>query len=141
MKKLVKFQELVALAGYANRVSEMLNVFRDASLCKYRRNVVTSHQTRGTNVSLSSCRGSVLEFHDGTPIIKGIVRESLDGGISLSDVPIVTPNCEVIVPSLTLDVSKKTFVLSLENYTRCELHERFAIFIRKLKRNGHLIDN
>lgn len=33
------------------------------------------------------------------------MRESTDGSISLIDVPIVTPNCEVIVPKLTIHVS------------------------------------
>ena len=83
----------------------MLEVFRDAALCKYRRAVVANPQTRGSNGTILNVRESVIEFHDGAPLIKGIVRESLDGSISLADVPIVTPNCEVIVPSLTLDVS------------------------------------
>lgn len=32
------------------------------------------------------------------------MRESTDGSISLIDVPIVTPNCEIIVPRLTIHV-------------------------------------
>lgn len=98
------YKELVALAGYVARVSEMLDVFRDAALCKYRRNVVTSGQSRGSNGNMAISVEKVIEFRDGTPIIKGIVRESSDGSISLMDVPIVTPNCEVIVPRLNIQI-------------------------------------
>ncbi|XP_011311101.1 ATP-binding cassette sub-family D member 1 [Fopius arisanus] len=98
------YKELVALAGYANRVSEMLDVFKDTALCRYQKNVVLSQQlTRGsTNGSLPSEK--ILEFRDGAPVIKGLVKESLDGSIALEKVPIVTPNCEVIVSSLTLTI-------------------------------------
>lgn len=93
----------MALAGYANRVSEMLNVFKDAALCKYQRTVVTSQQTtRQSSSSVSMIPERLLEFKDGSPIIKGIVCDSLDGSIALDDVPIVTPNCEVIVQSLSI---------------------------------------
>ncbi|KAK0183235.1 hypothetical protein PV327_001295 [Microctonus hyperodae] len=98
------YKELVALAGYANRVSEMLDVFKDAALCKYQRNVVMSQQNRGSNGTVPTSMERLLEFKDGVPMIKGIVRESLDGSIGLADVPIVTPNCEVIVSSLTIEI-------------------------------------
>ncbi|XP_032679900.1 ATP-binding cassette sub-family D member [Odontomachus brunneus] len=98
------YKELVALAGYAARVSEMLDVFKDAALCKYKRNVVTSGPSRLTNGNVHQSMEKIIEFSDGTPVIKGIVRESTDGSIKLIDVPIVTPNCEVIVPSLTIHI-------------------------------------
>jgi len=34
----------------------------------------------------------------------GIVRETTDGSICLVDVPVVTPNCDIVVPSLSLTV-------------------------------------
>ncbi|XP_015594223.1 ATP-binding cassette sub-family D member 1 [Cephus cinctus] len=98
------YKELVALAGYAARVNEMLDVFKDTALCKYRRNVVTASQLRGINGDALHRPDRAIEFHDGVPVIKGIIRESTDGSISLTDVPVVTPNCEVIVPSLTLHI-------------------------------------
>lgn len=64
-------QELVALAGYTARVSEMLNVFQDAADCKYRRNVVTTCQTRTPNGTTSQNQ-NLVEFQDGIPIIKGL---------------------------------------------------------------------
>ncbi|KMQ89907.1 atp-binding cassette sub-family d member 2, partial [Lasius niger] len=97
--------ELVALAGYAARVSEMLDVFKDAALCKYKRNVVTCSPSRSLlNGNTQQPADKIIEFDNGTPVIKGIVRESTDGSISLISVPIVTPNCEVIVPSLTVHI-------------------------------------
>lgn len=99
------YKELVALAGYAARVSEMLDVFKDAALCKYKRNIVTSGPSRSfPNGNTQQLAEKVIEFNNGTPIIKGIVRESTDGSISLVNVPIVTPNCEIIVPNLTVHI-------------------------------------
>ncbi|KAK2588715.1 hypothetical protein KPH14_001605 [Odynerus spinipes] len=101
---MLSYKELVALAGYATRVNEMFEVFKDAALCKYQRNVVTNGVSRVTNGTGSHSEKKTIEFKDGSPIIKGIVRESADGSISLLDVPIVTPNCEIIVPGLTLTI-------------------------------------
>lgn len=98
------YKELVALAGYAARVGEMLDVFKDAALCKYRRNVVSTSSCRMANGNGIHKLDTIIEFQDGIPIIKGIVRESNDGSISLINVPIVTPNCEIIVPNLTLHI-------------------------------------
>ncbi|XP_014467398.1 PREDICTED: ATP-binding cassette sub-family D member 1 [Dinoponera quadriceps] len=105
------YKELVALAGYAARVSEMLDVFKDAALCKYKRNVVTSGPSRLANGNTQQSAEKIIEFSNGTPVIKGIVRESTDGSIKLIDVPIVTPNCEVIVPSLTIHIKPGDHVL------------------------------
>lgn len=65
-------QELVALAGYAARVSEMLDVFKDAALCKYKRNVVTSSPSRSLlNGNTQQLVDKIIQFDNGTPIIKG----------------------------------------------------------------------
>ena len=41
----------------------------------------------------------------------GRVRESGEGTIILRDVPIVTPNCDVVVPSLTVTITRDTHLL------------------------------
>ncbi|XP_011633139.1 uncharacterized protein LOC105424545 [Pogonomyrmex barbatus] len=89
----------------------MLDVFKDAALCKYKRNVVTTSSPSRSlpNGNAQQFAEKVLEFNNGTPVIKGIVRESMDGSISLINVPIVTPNCEIIVPNLTVHVSNFVF--------------------------------
>jgi len=60
------------LAGYAARVSEMLDVFKDAALCKYQRNIVTNSPSRSIlNGNTQQLTEKVIEFNNGTPIIKG----------------------------------------------------------------------
>lgn len=44
-------------------------------------------------------------------LIVGHISETLDGSISVVNVPIVTPNCDVVVPSLTLKVSPGQHIL------------------------------
>lgn len=105
------YKELVALAGYTARVSEMFDVFKDAALCKYRRNVVSNGASRMANGNGAHNVENIIEFKDGAPVIKGIVLESNDGSISLIKVPIVTPNCEIIVPSLTLHIKPGDHIL------------------------------
>ncbi|XP_031834072.1 ATP binding cassette subfamily D isoform X2 [Nomia melanderi] len=104
------YKELVALAGYAARVSEMLDVFKDAALCKYRRNIVSSPM-KIANGNANKILERIIELKDGTPVIKGIVQESTDGSISLINVPIVTPNCEVIVPKLSIHIEPGDHIL------------------------------
>lgn len=64
-------QELVALAGYAARVSEMLDVFKDSALCKYKRNVVNSPSRSLLNGNTQQLVDKIIQFDNGTPIIKG----------------------------------------------------------------------
>ncbi|XP_048509886.1 ATP-binding cassette sub-family D member isoform X2 [Athalia rosae] len=101
------YKEAVALAGYTSRVGEMLDVFKDTALCKYQKGVVVGqNRTIAGNVGSETTRSAenILQFKHGVPQIKGIVRESTDGSIGLTNVPVVTPNCEVIVPSITLRI-------------------------------------
>ncbi|XP_054009064.1 ATP-binding cassette sub-family D member 1 [Hylaeus anthracinus] len=104
------YKELVALAGYAGRVSEMLDVFKDAALCKYRRNIV-NNPLRIANGTGNNALEKIIDMKDGAPVIKGIVEESTDGSISLINVPIVTPNCEVIVARLTIHIKPGDHIL------------------------------
>ena len=50
---------------------------------------------------------SDLDRVDGVQAVSGQVLLSLSGEFVLENVPIVTPNGDVIVPSLSLKVSKK----------------------------------
>ncbi|XP_076761555.1 ATP binding cassette subfamily D [Xylocopa sonorina] len=100
---MLSYKELVALAGYTARVNEMLDIFKDAALCKYKRNIVNS-LSKEPNDTNNYALKDIIEMKDGAPVIKGIVSESTDGKISLIDVPIVTPNCEIIVPRITIHI-------------------------------------
>jgi len=91
------YKEVVELAGYTQRVSSMLDVFNDCANSKYQRGVV-SHCTE-------------LELVDGVPRVAGVVLDSPGGDLVLERVPIVTPNCDVVVSSLSLQVSPGQHVL------------------------------
>ncbi|KAF4513981.1 UNVERIFIED_CONTAM: hypothetical protein B566_EDAN018389 [Ephemera danica] len=91
--------EVVELAGYTARVGEMLEVFEQVSNGEYHRTVVGGTKPEQNP---NTCR---LEFNQkGYPLIK-------DGSIRLEHVPVVTPNCDVVVPSLTLSVNPGTHLL------------------------------
>ncbi|PNF43877.1 ATP-binding cassette sub-family D member 2 [Cryptotermes secundus] len=95
------YKEIVELAGYTSRVGDMLDVFEDASHGKYQRTVVTTSESKHSSKN-STFR---MEFKNGQPVVKGVVRETRDGTIVLENVPIVTPNCDVVCPNLTLTVT------------------------------------
>ena len=91
------YKEIVALAGYTHRVASMLEVFEEATNGRYSKIMAAE----GRN------NAGILEFVDGQPIPKGRVIVSADvkdRSISLSGVPVVTPNCDIVVPSLTLRI-------------------------------------
>ncbi|XP_058467862.1 ATP-binding cassette sub-family D member 1 [Malaya genurostris] len=92
------YKEIVALAGYTSRVAGMFEVFDEVSRGIYQKTVVTPDR----NV------GGILEFKNGQPIAKGeIVCSDVSGDmtICLKNVPVVTPNCDIVVSSLTLTIS------------------------------------
>lgn len=90
------YKEIVALAGYTHRVAGMLEVFEETASGVYSKTTIS--ETRNT--------AGFLEFHNGQPVAKGklIYTESNDMSICLKNVPVVTPNCDIVVPSLTLKI-------------------------------------
>lgn len=92
------YKEIVELAGHTNRVAGMLNVFNQVSDGNYSKAVVDGDRNSG---------GGVIEFINGQPQAKGkIIYSKISGDmqISLDKVPVVTPNCDIVVPSLTLKI-------------------------------------
>lgn len=89
------------LAGYTERVAILIKVFEDCSVGKYQRKVVTTTKTKKAAAERENVK---LEFKDGSPVIKGVVEEAAKGTIVVENVPIVTPNCDIVVPSMTLRV-------------------------------------
>nr|AIN44106.1 ATP-binding cassette sub-family D member 2-like protein [Laodelphax striatellus] len=87
------YKEIVELAGYTSRVGDMLDVFSDVSSGKYTRAIVASKKHPN------------LQYSEGRLLVKGVIMDSKDGSIMLRDVPIVTPNGDVVVASLTLCMS------------------------------------
>lgn len=89
------YKEITELAGYTARVSRMLTVFEDVSDGKYLRTLTESSSSLKKATELKD-----LRFKDGMPEILGTVIER-NGIIKLEGVPIITPNCDVVVPRLS----------------------------------------
>ncbi|XP_045612053.1 ATP-binding cassette sub-family D member 2 isoform X1 [Procambarus clarkii] len=104
---LTSYKEIVELAGYTARVGNMLEVFEDVQKGRYKRPAV---MTEGEEQPERE-RSALLTFHNGMPVINGVVTESADGTIIINNVPIVTPNCDVVVPSLTITVTPQMHLL------------------------------
>lgn len=84
------YKEITELAGYTSRVSEMFSVFNDVAEGRYVRE--SSNQLVGG--------GTVITTNDA---------------IELTNVPIVTPNGDVVVPSLNLEIQKDMHLLITGN--------------------------
>lgn len=80
------YKEITELAGYTSRVSEMFSVFNDVAEGRYVRE--SANQLVGG--------GTVITTNDA---------------IELTNVPIVTPNGDVVVPSLNLEIQKDMHLL------------------------------
>ena len=92
------YKEIVALAGYTSRVAGMFEVFDEVNRGIYRK---TTLYTEERNLN------GILEFRDGQPVAKGKIVFSIDAkdsSISLENVPVVTPNCDIVVPSISLTI-------------------------------------
>lgn len=88
------YKEIVALAGYTCRVAGMLEVFDETAQGIYSKTTVAeNNETHG-----------IIKFSNGKPIAKGriVYKCNNDVSISLINVPVVTPNCDVVVPCLNL---------------------------------------
>lgn len=98
------YKEIVALAGYTYRVAGMLQVFEETAQGIYHKNTVME------NTEMNG----IIEFKDGKPIAKGRIIYTdtpNDMTITLRSVPVVTPNCDIVVPSLTLCIEQGMHLL------------------------------
>ncbi|XP_041379616.1 ATP-binding cassette sub-family D member 1-like [Gigantopelta aegis] len=80
------YKEITELAGYTARVSEMLHVFEDCNRGLYQRNLVSKP-------------GQL----NGQLEIKGHVVDT-ESTIDIKQLPVITPNGDVIVPSLSMKI-------------------------------------
>lgn len=84
------YKEVTELAGYTSRVSEMFEVFEDVQNGRYKRNTVTKSKPK------------VMHDRIAGPLVqKGEVVDT-DSTIDIENLPIITPNGDIIVASLTL---------------------------------------
>lgn len=91
------YKEVVALAGYTYRVAGMLKVFEETAQGIYSKATVTVDPQNKTNQG-------ILDYQNKRPLPKGkiIYSDSEKMSIMLNKVPVVTPNCDVVITSLTL---------------------------------------
>ncbi|KAJ2941050.1 hypothetical protein O0L34_g13180 [Tuta absoluta] len=97
------YKEIVTLAGYATRVSDMLTVFGEVASgqCVRAVHVQPGGQTGGFKVT----------FRDNRPVPQGKVVYTSDQSIHLRNVPIVTPACDVVASGVNLDIAPGTHLL------------------------------
>ncbi|KAJ8956050.1 hypothetical protein NQ318_016500 [Aromia moschata] len=79
------YKDIVELAGHTARVANMFTVLEEASQGIYHKTLVAKKENSGGD----------------QPLAKGKIISSANE-IILKDVPIVTPNCDIVCPSLSL---------------------------------------
>ncbi|XP_050742844.1 ATP-binding cassette sub-family D member isoform X6 [Drosophila biarmipes] len=98
------YKEIVSLAGYTYRVAGMMDVFEETAQGLYcKASVIDNNQSKG-----------IIEHRNGKPIAKGRIIYSDDPenmSINLRAVPVVTPNCDIVVPKLTLCIEPGVHLL------------------------------
>ncbi|KAI8425549.1 hypothetical protein MSG28_011374 [Choristoneura fumiferana] len=98
------YKEVVTLAGYAERVSDMLEVFSEVARGECVRAV---HVTSGKD----NPNAFQVTFRDNRPVPQGKITYTSDLSIHLRSVPIVTPACDVVANGVTLDIAPGTHLL------------------------------
>jgi len=104
---MTSYKEVVELAGYTSRVGNMLEVFEEVGQGSYKKPSINGD----SNSSQRQWKSLRLQVENGLPVPAGVLTELSNGMISLDDVPIVTPNFDVVVTSLSLEVVKGMHLL------------------------------
>ncbi|CDH53471.1 abc fatty acid [Lichtheimia corymbifera JMRC:FSU:9682] len=81
------YKEITELAGYTSRVTDLLDVFEDVKAGRYQKRLVSSVST--------DANAKMLEG-------RGVIEQSEN--IEFINVPIISPNGDVLVPQLTFHV-------------------------------------
>ncbi|ENN81771.1 hypothetical protein D910_02783 [Dendroctonus ponderosae] len=96
------YKDIVELAGHTARVANMFSVLEEASNGIYHKTVVAKKETIGD---------FEVEFNGDQPVAKGKVFAATHNEIILKNVPIVTPNCDVVCPSLSVNLKSGQHLL------------------------------
>ncbi|XP_050357047.1 ATP-binding cassette sub-family D member [Nymphalis io] len=96
------YKEVVTLAGYATRVSDMLVVFGE---------VARGRCVRAVHSAPAPADGFAVTFRDNQPVPMGKVTYTTDLSIRLLNVPIVTPACDVVASGVSLELKPGTHLL------------------------------
>lgn len=87
------YKDIVELAGHTARVANMFTVLEEASQGIYHKTLVAKKEKAGD---------MEIEFRGDQPLAKGKLIHSANNEIILKNVPVVTPNCDIVCPSLSL---------------------------------------
>ncbi|XP_073227312.1 ATP-binding cassette sub-family D member 3-like [Porites lutea] len=96
-------RELTRLAGYTSRVSDLMGVLKDLSKGKYQRTMVSS-QSKGENAKQEKTSKEYLDSNQGEIV-------ETDHLIRFENVPLVTPNGDVLIDDLSFEVRSGINVL------------------------------
>ncbi|KAH7637155.1 abc transporter sub-family d-like protein [Dermatophagoides farinae] len=102
---LSSYKELTELVGYTNRVAKMFTVFEEVGRGHFKRD---SHANK--SISMTNEKAMIMYDKSGSPLIRGEVIIVHDY-IELINVPIITPNCDIVVPSLTIKITAQMHLL------------------------------
>ena len=89
------YKEITELAGYTSRVASLINVIDDIQANRFHKTLVSAAESTTSNTSLLSTRGTTLESTD----------------IEFTNVPIVSPNGDILVPALSFSVRPSAHLL------------------------------
>lgn len=92
------YKEITELAGYTARVADMFQVFEDMKNAKYVRTMVSDKPSKAAHQKLT------------TEVIAGKVHIAAKQ-MELVDVPVVTPNGDIVVPSLSFKMDTNMHLL------------------------------
>ncbi|XP_017785188.1 PREDICTED: ATP-binding cassette sub-family D member 2 [Nicrophorus vespilloides] len=87
------YKDVVELAGHTARVANMFSVLEEVSNGIYHKTIVEKKNS-----------AFKIDFKGDQAIPKGTVNFTNNNEIDLVDVPIVTPNCDVVCPSLSFQL-------------------------------------
>ncbi|CAJ0587704.1 unnamed protein product, partial [Mesorhabditis spiculigera] len=96
------YKEITELQGYTSRVHEMFRVFEETKKNRFERVTVSENDEENG--------GGKRERFDTTRIL-GEISETTDGSIILDRVPIVTPNGDVVVREMSLQLPRSMHLL------------------------------
>ena len=95
------YKELIELTGYCKRVAKMFTVFEQVNNGKF---------IRPGQVIQSKNRNLISLLPDGSPVIRGVVQQVPDY-IKLTNVNVITPNLEVVIPNINLTITRNMHLL------------------------------
>lgn len=93
-------RELTRLAGFTERVTELLNVLQEVNAGTYKRTMLGGEGGSGEEGEGAAKSASALGLKPGSGVL-----EEQDGVIEFTDVPLVTPNGDVLVRALSFKVT------------------------------------